>query len=47
MVTVPFDFVEELARGEFVLASINGSRRIVAPLFACSLFVVSHVVRPA
>jgi hypothetical protein len=34
------DFVKEFARAEFVLAAIDGPRRVLAPLLARALFVV-------
>src|SRR5262252_11078156 len=40
LVTMAFDFVKELTRAKFVLAAVNGARRIFAPLFAGPLFIV-------
>jgi hypothetical protein len=37
---VALDRVEEFARAEFVLATIDGAARVFAPLFAGTLFFV-------
>src|SRR5689334_22810961 len=42
-IAMPFDFIKELARAEFMRAAVNRTRRVVGPLFTRALlFVWNH-----